>query len=228
MEEEERATGSKFPRKSPIIRPNNHEIEWRANLTQVANPDGSAVDGTDAVQLSHGEIVGRRQIRETFAFLRAKVPFLANSYIVDIPPRLGIRETRRITGDYQLTEADVLDCASFEDTIGVNSWPVEDHVAGDVIFRFQQIPESRGYNHLPYRMLLPIGVENLLVVGRCASMTHGGQSAARVTGACFAMGEAAGLAAATTVDGNGHCRGVDVPALQEKLAANGVFLGVEV
>src|SRR5262249_59370543 len=94
------------------------------------------------------------------------------------------------------TEQDVCNCASFADTIGVNGWPVEDHVAGDVIFRWPDIPGSRGFNHLPYRMLLPRGVDNLFVVGRCASMTHGGQSAARVSGARFGMGGAAGTAAA--------------------------------
>ena len=72
---------------------------------------------------------------------------------------------------------------------------IENHVAGDVKFVFPDIPNVRGYNHLPYRMLLPPGIDNLLVAGRCASMTHDGQSAARVSGACFAMGEAAGVLA---------------------------------
>ena len=220
-------SGRRFPRKTPIIRPQNHEIEWRVNLTQVANKDGSAVDGTDADQLSAGEIEGRRQIGDAFTLLRDAIPGFANSYIVDIPPQLGIRETRRVVGDYVLTEADVLGCASFDDTIGVNGWPIEDHVAGDVIFRWPDIPGSRGFNHLPYRMLLPQGVDNLYVVGRCASMTHGGQSAARVSGACFVMGEAAGVAAASVAAGNGTTRQVDVAALQAKLARQGAYLGTD-
>lgn len=227
MAQAEQEEGMRFPRKTPIIRPQPHEIEWRANLTQVANPDGSAVDGTDALQLSAGEIEGRRQIRDSFAFLRDRVPAFRDAYIVDIPPQLGIRETRRVLGDYLLTEEDVLGCASFDDTIGVNGWPIEAHVAGDVVFKFQPIPDSRGFNHLPFRMLLPRGVDNLLVAGRCASMTHMGQSAARVSGACFVMGEAAGEAAAMAVAGDAPCRAVDVPALQRRLARNGVFLGTE-
>jgi hypothetical protein len=155
------------------------------------------------------------------------VPAFANAYIVDIPPQIGIRETRRVLGDYVLTEEDVLGCASFDDTIGVNGWPIEDHVAGDVVFRWPDIPGSRGFNHLPYRMLVPTGLDNLYVVGRCASMTHGGQSAARVSGACFVMGEAAGLAAAIVASGNGTTRDVDVAALQERLAAQGVYLGTD-
>ncbi|MFK4985677.1 FAD-dependent oxidoreductase, partial [Klebsiella pneumoniae] len=80
--------------------------------------------------------------------------------------------------------------------------PMEKHVPGDVTFEFPPIPESRGYNELPYRMLIPDGVDNLLVAGHCASMTHEGQSAARVSGACFVMGEAAGTAAALALSGN--------------------------
>ncbi len=223
----EARSGRRFPRKTPIIRPQHHEIEWRANLTQVANPDHSAVNGLDAEQLSQGEIEGRRQVAEAFAMLKDAVPAFADAYIVDIPPQLGIRETRRVIGDYVLTEADVLGCASFADTIGVNGWPVEDHVAGDVIFRWPDIPASRGFNHLPYRMLLPVGLDNLFVVGRCASMTHGGQSAARVSGACFVMGEAAGLAAAMAVAGDGTTRGVEVAGLQARLVAQGVYLGTD-
>ncbi|QCI67658.1 FAD-dependent oxidoreductase [Phreatobacter stygius] len=223
----EQRTGRRFPRKTPIIRPQNHEIEWRVNLTQVANPDGSAVNGVDAEQLSYGEIEGRRQTAEAFSLLKEAVPAFSQSYIVDIPPQIGIRETRRVLGDYVLTEQDVLGCASFEDTIGVNGWPIEDHVAGDVLFRWPDIPGSRGFNHLPYRMLLPRGLDNLLVVGRCASMTHGGQSAARVSGACFVMGEAAGNAAAMVASGNGTTRSVDVSALQQKLVEQSVYLGTD-
>jgi hypothetical protein len=227
MQAAEAVAGRPFPRKGPIIRPQNHDIEWRVNLTQVTNPDGSPVDGADAVQLSYGEIEGRRQIARSFAMLKAGVPAFRDAYIVDIPPQIGIRETRRIMGDYVLTEDDVLSCASFPDTIGVNGWMIEDHVAGDVALRWQDIPGSRGFNHLPYRMLLPLGLDNLLVVGRCASMTHGGQSAARVSGACFVMGDAAGQAAAMVVALGGTTRGVDVPALQRALVARGAYLGTD-
>lgn len=219
--------GRQFPRKTPIIRPQPHPIEWRVNLTQVANPDRSAVNGVDAEQLSYGEIEGRRQISESFSLLKEAIPAFADAYIVDIPPQLGIRETRRILGDYVLTEDDVLGCASFEDTIGVNGWPIEDHVAGDVVFRWPDIPGSRGFNHLPYRMLLPVGLDNLYVVGRCASMTHGGQSAARVSGACFVMGEAAGHAAAMVAAANSTTRDVNVVTLQDKLQSGDVYLGTD-
>lgn len=217
--------GRRFPRKTPIIRPQKNPAEWRANVTQLANADGSPVDGTDARQLSDAEILGRRQIVEFFGFLREYAPGFEQAYLLEIAPQVGVRETRRILGDYQLTEQDVLECASFDDTIGVNGWMVEEHVAGNIRFKWQDIPNCRGFNHLPYRMLLPRGQQNLLVAGRCASMTHGGQSAARVSGGCFVMGQAAGTAAALAVAGNMAPHQVDIPTLQRHLTAAGAYLG---
>jgi hypothetical protein len=213
-----------FPRRGAIVRPQKSQIEWRVNFTQLRREDGSAINGLEPDDLTRGEIDGRRQAIKAFAFLRS-VPGFEKSYIVDLPPQLGIRETRRVIGGYQLSGEDVLSCASFEDSIGVNGWPMEVHVAGDVIFKFPPIPASRGFNELPYRMLLPEGVDNLLVAGRCASMTHDGQSAARVSGACFAMGEAAGLAAALALSGNAFPRDIAIDRLQQALRQAGAFIG---
>jgi hypothetical protein len=216
----------RFPRKTPIVRPQKSGIEWRVNLTQLANSDGNAMDGTDAQELSDAEVLGRRQIADVAGFLR-EVPGFENSYIVDIAPQVGIRETRRVLGRYLLTEADVLECASFDDTIGVNGWPLELHLKGDVEFRWPAIPESRGFNHLPYRMTVPRGgVDNLWVAGRCASMTHEAQSAARVTGACFVMGQAVGTAADLALASGARAADVDVAKLQSRLQAEGAFLGL--
>ncbi len=214
----------KFPRKGAIVRPQRRAIEWRVNFTQLARQDGSAINGIDPDDLTRGEIDGRRQALAAFEFLRT-LPGFENSYMIDLPPQLGIRETRRVKGGYQLTGEDVLTCASFEDSIGVNGWPMEVHAPGDVIFKFPDIPESRGFNELPYRMLLPERIDNLLVAGRCASMTHEGQSAARVSGACFAMGEAAGLAANLALAGNVTPRGIAAEKLQQALKREGAFIG---
>jgi hypothetical protein len=92
------------------------------------------------------------------------------------------------------------------------------HVAGRIEWGFARDPDN-AYNHLPWRMLLPQGVANLLVAGRCASMEHLGQSAARASGACFVMGQAAGTAAALRVAGR-----FSVPALQAALHEAGADL----
>jgi hypothetical protein len=224
MEAAER-DGRRFPRKTPIIRPQKNPMEWRANVTQLANPDGSPVDCTDALQLSWAEVEGRRQIVDFFQFLRSSAPGFEKAYILEIAPQVGVRETRRIVGEYQLTEEDVLQCVDFDDTIGVNGWPIEAHVAGDVLFKWQDVPHVRGFNHLPYRMLLPQRIDNLLVAGRCASMTHMGQSAARVSGACFVMGQAAGTAAALSLAAGCRLRDLDTQALQQRLVQDGAELG---
>ncbi|MGE3418698.1 MAG: FAD-dependent oxidoreductase [Bradyrhizobium sp.] len=224
MEKAEAAGTHRFPRKGAIVRPQKSGIEWRVNFTQLSRKDGKAINGIEPDDLTRGEIDGRRQAIEAFAFLRT-VPGFEKAYIVDLPPQLGIRETRRVVGGYMLSGGDVLGCASFDDSIGVNGWPMESHVAGDVVFKFPPIPESRGFNELPYRMLVPERIDNLLVAGRCASMTHDGQSAARVSGACFAMGEAAGSAAALALSGNTIPRDIAVEKLQQQLKGQGAFIG---
>jgi hypothetical protein len=224
MEEAEQK-GRRFPRKGAIVRPQKNPVQWRANATQIKNPDGSPVDGTDAVQLSRAEIEGRRQCWEVFEFIRESTPGFEKAFISEMGPQLGIRETRRIVGEYLLTEDDCLGCADFDDAIGVNGWPVERHVSGNVLVKFPPIPESRGFNQLPYRMLVPQRIDNLLVAGRCASMTHEGQSAARVSGPCFAMGQAAGTAADIVLKTNAVPRMIDVAALQARLQQDGAYLG---
>ncbi|MDM0019837.1 FAD-dependent oxidoreductase [Variovorax saccharolyticus] len=210
-----------FPREGAILRPQIDPREWRANVTQIRNAEGGAMNGVDARQLSDGEVEGRRQIGEFFRFLKAEVPGFERSAIVEIAPQVGIRETRRIEGLYALTGEDILSSARFGDSIGINAWPMEMHAAGRIEWAFPR-DERRTYNQLPWRMLVPRGVANLLVAGRCASMTHEGQSAARASGGCFVMGQAAGTAAAAL--GAGDFAAVDVPALQRRLAADGVDL----
>lgn len=229
MAEAEAAGDFIFPRHGAIVRPQLHPYEWRVNVTQLKNDDGSAVDGTDAASLSAGETEGRRQIVDYLRFLRTRVPGFEDAYVLDIAPQLGIRETRRLVGEATVTADDVIGCTDAADSIGVNGWPLELHVAGTVEWRWPA-PGSRGYNQLPYRMLVPrraqpAAVDNLLVAGRCASMTHEGQSAARVSGACFVMGQAAGTAAASALkNGTVAVGAVDVDTLQRTLTTAGAFL----
>jgi hypothetical protein len=218
----ERKPGAyRFAREGAILRPQIDPREWRANVTQIRNAAGHAMNGVDAQELSDGEVEGRRQISEYFRFLKAEVPGFEQSAIVEIAPQVGIRETRRIEGLYALTGEDILSSARFDDSIGINAWPMEMHAAGKIEWAFPR-DDTRTYNQLPWRMLVPRGVDNLLVAGRCASMTHEGQSAARASGGCFVMGQAAGTAAAAL--GDGRFAAIDVPGLQRKLAADGVDL----
>ena len=215
-----------FPREGAILRPQKNPTEWRANVTQIGNAEGQAMDATNAQQLSDGELLGRRQITDYFRFLRHEVPGFADAAIVDIAAQIGIRESRRIQGQYVLTGEDILASRRFDDAIGINAWPMELHTAGKIEWQFPYNTDSyegRVYNDLPWRMLVPAIVSNLLVAGRCASMTHGGQSAARVSGSCFVMGQAAGTAAAMLCSGQTFAD-VNVRALQQLLVKSGVYL----
>jgi FAD dependent oxidoreductase len=209
----------RFPRAGAILRPQRNPRDWRANVTQLANDRGQAVDATDALQLSAAEVEGRRQIVEYMRFLRAEVPGFEAAEIGEIAAQVGVRETRRILGAYRLTGEDVLGGARFDDAIGLNAWPVEMHLAGRIEWGFPRDPDN-AFSQLPWRMLVPQGAANLLVAGRCASMEHLGQSAARVSGGCLVMGQAAGTAAAL------RCRGrFTVAALQSSLRESGAELG---
>ncbi len=212
-----------FPREGAIVRPQRNRSEWRVNVTQVANAQGRAVDATDAWQLSAGELEGRRQVIEYLRFLRAEVPGFERAELIDVGTQLGVRETRRVRGAYQLSGDDVLGGARFDDSIGLNAWPIERHAAGRVEWEFPR-DERNTFNQLPWRMLVPHGAGNLLVAGRCASMEHEGQSAARASGACFVMGQAAGTAAAMMACGQVAINGVVGP-LQQALRRDGVDLG---
>jgi glycine/D-amino acid oxidase-like deaminating enzyme len=223
MQQAEAQGRHQFPRKGAIVRPQKSGIEWRVNITQLANARGFAMDGTDARELSDSESLGRKQVASVMQFLK-EVPGFESAYIVDIAPQVGIRETRRVHGHYMLTESDVVDCADFDDTTGVNGWPLELHVQGDVQWRWPA-EGSRGFNQLPYRMTVPPLLDNLWVAGRCASMTHEAQSAARVTGACFVMGQAAGTAAAIALRSSITSADVPVDQLQSRLESEGAYLG---
>ena len=227
MVEAQRSGRHRFARQGAILRPMKHAGEWRVNVTQIRNDAGRAMDGTDALQLSAGEVEGRRQVRDFFAFLRSEMPGFENAYLLEIAPQVGIRETRRLIGRTVLEGEHVLGCADFDDSIGVNAWPLEQHVAGDVRWSWPA-EGSRGFNQLPWRMLLPQRVHNLLVAGRCASMSAAAQSAARVSGGCFVMGEAAGLGAALALQDGRAVADIDVTALQRELQLQGAWLGRDI
>jgi hypothetical protein len=119
-----------------------------------ANAQGRAVDATDACQLAAAEVEGRRQIVEYLRFLRAEVPGFEAAEIVEIAPQVGVRETRRVRGAYSLSGEDVLAGARFDDSIGLNAWPIEQHAAGRIEWAFARDPDN-SFNQLPWRMLVP-------------------------------------------------------------------------
>lgn len=164
----------------------------------------------------------RRQIFELYRLLQKKFPGFERSYIASIAPFLGIRESRRIKGAYTLTEEDVVGGEFFEDGIARNRYPIDIHnpkMSKELINVLgRDRPPEGSYNEIPYRCLYSnYGPDNLLVTGRAISSTFGAQSAIRIQNNCIALGEAAGLAAATALDEGLSVRKIDGKSLKKQL-----------
>ena len=186
-------------------------------MTRVAD-----VDGTDPEALSTAETEGRAQALEYERFLRDRVPGYGQARIVAFSTQIGVRETRRVYGDYRLTRQDVLTAAKFPDVVGLCGAPIEDHHAGqDTTWAY--LPEGETVD-IPYRSLLPQKVENLLVAGRCFSATHDAHASVRSMAQCMAMGQAAGTAAALSTLRGCLPRELSVGELQDRLRAAGAIL----
>ncbi|GGO18017.1 FAD-dependent oxidoreductase [Deinococcus humi] len=181
-------------------------------------------DGADPWQLSAAQTDGREAIDRLTAFCRASLPGCETAFVGVVAPMVGVRESRRIVGEYTLTLEDILDCARFPDSICRNHYPVDIHsVRGSTKLLHERDGTAPyfakdAYHELPYRAIVPVGVSNLLVPGRAASSTFEAQSAIRVQQNCHSMGEAAGIAAAWAArDHDGQVRGIDTNALQTEL-----------
>lgn len=190
------------------------------NMTRV-----KGVDGSDARSLSYGEIEARRQIADVQRYLVEYVPGFENAYFTKTAPFLGIRETRRIVGEYVMNRDDVLSCRRFEDGIAVASYPIDIHRPADDGCTLEWCGDC--YD-IPFRSLVPRGVDGLLVAGRCVSATHEAMAAIRVMATCMAMGEAAGRAGAMAVREGVPPAAVDVARLRRELLDRGAYLRTEV
>jgi hypothetical protein len=191
----------------------------------------------EAQQKSAAEREGRRVVQKLLPFLRKYVPGQQNLVLVSTGPHIGVRESRRIVGDYTLTLDDYLACRTFPDDIARCAYFIDIHaVTSEKAARAKSISDGGsekksyalppGKSHgIPYRCLLPQGVENLLVADRSLSADRAVQGAARVMPFCFAMGEAAGLAAALAARGTGRTRDMNISELQARLRARGAWLG---
>lgn len=164
-----------------------------------------------------------RQIEGVARCLRERVPGFENARIGQVSPILGVRETRHIKGEYTLTGPDSLGGVRFDDSIAADASALDIHdpKGGDV--DFQSLPPYE----IPYRCLLPLGVEQLLVAGRCISADHAAHARSRNMPACMATGQAAGVAAAIAVEEGVSVRNVSIPKVQAALRALGMPLHAE-
>ncbi len=215
--EELRAKGVwKFPYEILISVKMPHSGTMMINTPRICD-----VDGTDAASVSDGIRRGRAEALELTAILRQHVTGFAHARIRNVAPALGVRETRRIVGDTVMTVDDVISRRTFDDVIGFSAygWDLPDPKKPS----FQPMAEKRisipKYIPIPYAVMLPRPVRNLVCPGRAISVERDVLGPLRVMAPCMAMGEAAGCAAALAPDGDFGA--VEADALRAKLRGYG-------
>lgn len=192
--------------------------EWQLNVTRIHD-----IDATNVYDLTKAEMEGRRQARVLVQYLKQNIPGFENCYLMETAPQIGIRETRRITGEYTLTKEDVVTARKFEDSIARAGAPMDIHNPVGDNSEIQSVPWN-DYHDIPYGCLVPQRVDGLVVAGRCVSATHEGIGAIRVTVICAALGHAAGVAAALSAQKSTPPRSLAVSDIQATLRQQGALI----
>jgi glycine/D-amino acid oxidase-like deaminating enzyme len=206
-----------LPRHEGSIHITPHNGVMVANMTRIQD-----VDVADTIKLTDAEIEGRRQALEYYRFLKECVPGYEHAVLLNTSTQIGIRESRRIYGEFRLSREDVLAARKFKDAIARCGAPIEDHDAGRAT-RWEYLPEGETYD-IPFRCLLPVQIGGLLVAGRCLSADHDAHASVRSMGQCMAMGQAAGIAAAMASQQCADVSEIDVCDLQKRLRRIGAVI----
>lgn len=184
------------------------------------------LDPTDSVALTEAEIAGRRQAFIYEQFFRECVPGYQDSHIIGLSHQIGIRESRRVCGEYRLTKEDCIDARRFEDVVLLCGAPIEDHRQdknGEEETHWEYVSTGRAYD-VPYRTLVPKDRDELWVAGRCFSATHDAHASCRSMAQTMSMGQAVGLAATLSLETDSGARTLDIDTLQDRLGKLGAIL----
>jgi hypothetical protein len=208
-----------LPREDLLMFTSPHPNEVSVNSTRVVK-----VLGVDVWDLSRAEWESRRQMMQVAHFLTSYVPGFENSYPVQSGVQVGIRETRRIIGDYKLCGEDIIEARKFPDCIARCAYPLDIHNPLGKGTRIERLPPGESYD-IPIRSLFPKNCDRLLVAGRCISGTHEAHSSYRIMPEAMATGQAAGVSAAFCALENTDIRALKVNVIQYELLRQGVDLG---
>jgi len=195
-----------------------HERELSVNSTRV-----TGVRGTSVWDLTRAEWQARRQMRQIAAFLRKRVPGFERSYVVQSGVTIGVRESRRVTGEYRLTAEDILGARKWDDVIARGTYPIDIHNPQGKGTLLMRLPAGESYD-IPLRCLVPQRVDRLAVAGRCISGTHEAHSSYRVMPIAMATGQAAGVCAALAARAGKALRDVAARDVQAALRRQGAVL----
>jgi hypothetical protein len=207
-----------LPREDILFFATPHEREISVNSTRVTR-----VLGTEVWDLTYAERAGRRQMRQIAAFFRKYVPGFEAAYVAQSGVQVGVRETRRILGEYQLSAEDVLGARKFDDAIARGAYPIDIHNPKGSGTVLKRLPPGEAYD-IPLRCLLPQRTQALLVAGRCISGTHEAHSSYRVMPIVMATGQAAGVCAALAATRGTLPRELPVHDVQAELLRQGASI----
>ena len=182
------------------------------------------IDATCTEDLTRAEVEGLKQVIQLMKFMRRYMKGFEQAYLVDIGSYIGVRESRRILGEYRLTKEDVLSARKFSDAIAACSIRIDIHNPTGVGGLFLAPPDG-DYYQIPYRCVLAKHLTNVLIAGRCISATHEAHGSVRQVPAAIPIAQGAGTAAAIAIKANVELRKIDMISLQKKLISQGAFIG---
>lgn len=214
--------------KGEFINPRENVLSVKMPVPNVLHLNTTRVvklDPTNPVDVSNAELIARKQVYEVYEFMKKNADGLENSFLMMTAPEIGVRESRKIVGEYVLTEEDLRAFTKFEDGIAACNYEIDIHSPEGTGTSHYFFPVGEYYT-IPYRSLIPKTVNNMLVAGRCISSDHGAQASYRIMPTVCCIGEAAGTAIGLAVKNHSGVRDISVPKLQSVLKANGAFLGV--
>lgn len=198
-------------------------IPWISDVVGINYGRIQGKNALDPKDLTDAEIEGRGQVLEGVEFLKRFIPGFEKAMLISTGPQVGIRETRRIQGDYVIDENDIVQQRQFDDVIAQSCYMIDIHSPDSDKTTIFKLPPGSHYD-VPYRSLIPVRINNLLLAGRCISATHEALGSFRVQAICLSIGEAAGTAAAIASLSNQIPRNLDVDLLQKQLENMGAIL----
>lgn len=208
----------KNPRENVLMFRNFNNGVMHFNTTRVVKKDP-----TNPYDITKAEIEAREQVFEIRDFLQKNIEGFENCRVLSTALQIGIRESRKILGKYILTVEDLKNLARFDDAIAISNYDIDIHN-----------PEGEGTSHfyfkdgewyqIPYRCLVPVDIDNMLVAGRCISSTQEAQASFRIMPFCSELGQAAGAAISVAHSTNSDLSDIDIKSLQDKLRQEGFII----
>lgn len=211
-----------------LINPRENILVFRTPIHNVLHFNTTRVvrkNPTSPEEVTEAEVLARKQVYEIYDFMKRHADGLENSFLMMTAAEIGVRESRKIVGDYVLTEQDCKNCVKFEDAIAACNYDIDIHNPEGTGTSHYYFPAGAYYT-IPYRSLIPKNINNMLVAGRCISSDHGAQASYRIMPVVCCIGEAAGSAIGLAAGSGCSVRDINPKDLQSVLKKNRAYINV--